>query len=118
MRRGIAGSLLGTGRFRRTYGIALGTKRCRLLSINVISPTLESVWIPSGNGLSENGSRAAAGSSENTGGVSLPTRLITIPPPHFRGDFWALWEAGLPCANAVPQGLVGRRSDLPRFTPW
>src|SRR3989442_4346218 len=89
MRRGIAGSLLGTGRFRRTYGIALGTKRCRLLSINVISPTLESVWIPSGNGLSENGSTAAAGSSENSVGARRTTRLITSPPPYIREQTWA-----------------------------
>src|SRR2546422_9206975 len=89
MRRGIAGSLLGTGRFRRTYGIALGTKRCRLLSINVISPTLESVWIPSGNGLSENGSAAAAGSSENSGGVKRNNRVVTVPAPYLCQQSWA-----------------------------
>src|SRR2546430_7175059 len=35
---------------RNTNGIALGMKRYRLLSINVMSPTEESVWMPSGNG--------------------------------------------------------------------
>src|SRR2546426_5323675 len=61
MRRGIAGSLLGNGRFRGTYGGAVGRRRCRLLSVNVISPALGSVWIPSGDGVSEDGSPGAAG---------------------------------------------------------
>src|SRR5437016_10605440 len=84
-----ARSPAATGRLRMTYGIALGSKRCRLLSISVISPTAESVWIPSGNGPSENGSTAAAGSSLNSVGVKRRTRLITIPPPYIRELPWA-----------------------------
>src|SRR5207247_9661656 len=100
-----ARSPAATGRLRMTYGIALGSKRCRLLSISVISPTAESVWIPSGNGLTENGSTAAAGSSLNSVGVRRRTRLITIPPPYIRELSWAgrykmsRWTNGVPAAR-------------------
>src|SRR5438128_8830667 len=110
-----ARSPAATGRLRMTYGIALGSKRCRLLSISVISPTAESVWIPSGNGPSENGSTVAAGSSVNSVGVKRRTRLITIPPPYIREQSWAGRYRTPSWTKGVPAGLEDRMSAFTGF---
>src|SRR2546430_17398101 len=73
---------------RNTNGIALGMKRYRLLSINVMSPTEEGVWMPSGNGPSTNGAVRVANSSRKAVDVSRRTRLTTIPPPYHVHQAW------------------------------
>src|SRR5436309_15865105 len=77
-----ARSPAATGRLRMTYGIALGSKRCRLLSISVLSPTAESVWIPSGNGPPDDRSAAATGPSLDAVGAKRRTRSVPLPAPY------------------------------------